>query len=231
VSGFVEIMFVAMAAQLAVLPGEKVQFLISGLSTHYNPIVVVSAAGTAFAGWTALEIAFGQAIQGALSPVVLDGITAVLFALFGVLLYRSAPAPGDEALNTDGSGIAAVENQTLPVVGEVPDSLGGFLPIFTMMAAGEFGDKTQLVTISLALQYGAHPAIWVGEMLAIIPVSIANAVFFYRFSHKFELRKAHFFGAGIFGFFAVDTVLSLLVGFSIWEHLIGFLGDVVLGVL
>jgi len=231
VSGFVEILLIAMTAQLAVLPGEKVQFLIAGLSTHYNPAVVVAAAGTAFAGWTALEIWFGQAIQGALPPVVLDGLTAAMFLLFAVLLYRSAPAPGEQTLNTDGSGIAAVENQTLPVVGEVPSYFGGFLPIFAMMAVGEFGDKTQLITISLALQYGAHPAIWVGEMLAIIPVSIANAVFFYRFSHKFELRKAHFFGAGLFAFFAFDTVLSILVGVSLWEQLVGIVSGAVLGLV
>lgn len=224
-------MLIAMTAQLAVLPGEKVQFLISGLSTHYNPIVVVSAAGTAFAGWTALEIWFGQAIKGALAPVVLDVITAAMFLLFAILLFRSAPDPGEEVLNTDGSGIAAVENQRLPVVGEVPEYLGGFLPIFSMMAAGEFGDKTQLVTISLALQYGAHPAIWAGEMLAIIPVSIVNAVFFYKFSHKFELRKAHFFGAALFAFFAFDTLLSIIVGISIWENLIGVVSSTILGLV
>jgi len=231
VSGFVEIMLIALTAQIAVLPGEKVQFLISGLSTHYNPIVVVSAAGAAFAGWTAIEIWFGQAIKGALPPVVLDAITAAMFLLFAFLLFRSAPAPGEETLNTDGSGIAAVEDQRLPVVGEVPDYFGGFVPIFSMMAAGEFGDKTQLVTISLALQYGAHPAIWVGEMLAIIPVSIVNAVFFYKFSHKFELRKAHLFGAGLFAFFAFDTLLSIFVGISIWETLVGVVSSTILGVL
>jgi putative Ca2+/H+ antiporter (TMEM165/GDT1 family) len=86
-----------------------------------------------------------------------------------------------------------------------------------MMAAGEFGDKTQLVTIGLAVQYGARPGIWAGEMLAIIPVSLANAYFFHRFSHRFDVRKAHLAGAALFGFFAADTLLSILTGFSVWE--------------
>jgi putative Ca2+/H+ antiporter (TMEM165/GDT1 family) len=230
VAEFLSIVVIAMTAQLAVLPGEKVQFLISGLSTHYHPAVVVSAAGAAFAGWTALEIWFGQAIKGALDPTLLDALTAGLFLLFAYLLFRSAPAPGEQAVDTDG-GVAAVDDFEFPVIGRPPEVLGGFVPIFGMMAAGEFGDKTQLVTISLALQYGATPAIWVGEMLAIIPVSIVNAVFFYRFASDFDVRKAHFFGAGLFAFFGLDTVLSLTVGYSIWENLVGAISTVVVGLL
>jgi len=222
VTGWLESLTVAFVAQLGVLPGEKVQFIIAGLSTRYNPWVVVSAAGTAFAGWTALEILFGEALQRALPPVVLDAFTAGLFFVFAVLLYRSAPSGGEvervDPTATDG-GTTALGSDFQPTVfgREVPDALGGFVPIFAMMAAGEFGDKTQLVTIGLAAQYGAHPAIWAGEMLAIVPVSLANAFFFHKFSHRLDLRKAHFFSAALFAFFATDTVLSIVTGFSVWE--------------
>ena len=235
-TGWLEVLTVAFVAQLVVLPGEKVQFIIAGLSTRYNPLVVVSAAGTAFAGWTALEILFGEALQRALPPVVLDGFTAALFAVFAVLLYRSAPSGGDpervDPAATDG-GIAALDGDFRPTVfgREVPDALGGFVPIFAMMAAGEFGDKTQLVTIGLAAQYGAHPAIWVGEMLAIIPVSLANAFLFHKFSHRLNLRTAHFFSAGLFAFFAADTVSSIVTGFSVWETVVGAVSAAVVGVL
>jgi putative Ca2+/H+ antiporter (TMEM165/GDT1 family) len=223
---WVEILAVAFVAQLAVLPGEKVQFIIAGLSTRYNPLVVVAAAGSAFAGWTALELLFGQALQRVFPPLVLDAITAGLFVLFAVLLYRSAPGAGERpvaeraAAETDGGTVAPTVD--LPFGFELSEDgrLGAFLPIFAMMAAGEFGDKTQLVTIGLAAQYGAHPAIWAGEMLAIIPVSLANAFFFHRFSHRFDARKAHFAGAALFAFFGLDTVLSILTGFSIWETVV-----------
>ena len=39
------IVVVAFLAQLAVLPGEKVQFIIAALSTRYHPLGVVAAAG------------------------------------------------------------------------------------------------------------------------------------------------------------------------------------------
>ncbi|WP_248897364.1 TMEM165/GDT1 family protein [Haloplanus halobius] len=233
-TGWLEILTVAFVAQLVVLPGEKVQFIIAGLSTRYNPLVVVSAAGTAFAGWTVLEILFGEALQRALPPAVLDAFTAGLFLLFAVLLYRSMPGRGEpervETSATDG-GVTSLSDDFQPQVfgRELPDALGGFLPIFAMMAAGEFGDKTQLVTIGLAAQYGAHPAIWAGEMLAIIPVSLANAFFFHRFSHRLDLRKAHLFSAALFAFFAVDTSLSIVTGFSVWETVVGVVAAAITG--
>jgi len=215
------IVFVAATAQLAVLPGEKVQFIIAGLSTRYHPLLVVSAAGTAFAGWTAVEIWFGSALQGALPELYLELFTVALFAAFGILLVRSAPAPSAEPTATDGGVTTASGELDVTLFGrDVPNALGGFVPIFAMMAAGEFGDKTQLVTIGLAVEYGAHPGIWVGEMLAIIPVSLANAYFFHTFSHRFDLRKAHFFGAAVFAFFAADTLLAITTGFSIWETVV-----------
>ncbi|WP_135826050.1 TMEM165/GDT1 family protein [Halorussus ruber] len=226
-AGFLEIVIVAFTAQLLVLPGEKVQFIIAGLSTRYNPWVVVTAAGSAFAGWTALEIWFGSQLKGALPAVYLDAFTAVLFLAFAVLLVRSAPKSSEVPAETDG-GVMSPGDIDMTVFGrEVPDAFGGFLPIFAMMAAGEFGDKTQLVTIGLAVQYGATPAIWVGEMLAIIPVSMANAFFFHKFSHAFDVRKAHFAGAALFLFFGLDTILAILTGFSVWEAIVGTLSGAI----
>ncbi len=230
-ASFAEVFVIAATAQLAVLPGEKVQLIISGLSTRYNPFVVVAAAGSAFAGWTALEIVFGQALQGALPPLALDLIAAGFFLLFGLLLLRSAPAPGSEPRTTETDGGFDSIDRELSVFGfKLPERAATFLGIFAMMAVGEFGDKTQLITITLATQYTAGAAIWAGEMAAIIPVSLANALFFYRFSHRFDLRKAHFIGAGVFLFFAADTVLSITTGYSVWEEVVSAVSSLLFAV-
>jgi putative Ca2+/H+ antiporter (TMEM165/GDT1 family) len=233
VTGFVEIVVVAAVAQLAVLPGEKVQFIIAGLSTRYPPLLVVGAAGSAFAGWTVLEILFGRAVQRALPGVALDAITAALFVLFAVLLVTSAP-DGTESGATDTETDGGVADAAPAVDGEVTllgytveGPVGDFLSIFSMMAAGEFGDKTQLVTIGLAVQYGATPAIWLGEMLAILPVSLANALL----AHRFDRRTAHYVGATLFAFFGADAVVSIATGFSVWETAVGAVSDVVVGTL
>ena len=241
-AGFLEIVGIAFVTQLLVLPGEKVQFIIAGLATRYRPLLVVSAAGAAFAGWTAVEIAFGAAVQGLLPGAVLDVFTALLFLAFAVLLVRSAPDPGEVVAGGDAHGTNAetdggermLSGDTVMVAGrEVPlaGRFGTFLPIFAMMAAGEFGDKTQVVTIGLAFQYGATPAIWVGEMLAIIPISLVNAYLFHRLSHRIDLRKAHFAGAAIFLFFGLDTLLAVATGFSVWETIVATLSEILLSVV
>ena len=230
-TGYAEIVVIAFVTQLAVLPGEKVQLMIAGLSTRYDPKVVVAAAGSAFAGWTAVEIAFGRALQSAFPPVVLDAITAALFFVFAVLLYRSAPSRGTdpETDRTDG-GLAAFDDLSLPGrLDRYSGSFGGFLPIFALTATGEFGDKTQLVTIGLAVQYGATSAIWVGEMFAIIPVSLANAYFFHTFAGRVDMRLAHFGSALLFAFFGADTVLAIATDFSVWEAFVGAVGGLAAG--
>jgi putative Ca2+/H+ antiporter (TMEM165/GDT1 family) len=239
---YLGVVLIAFGAQLAVLPGEKVQFIIAGLATRFHPLLVVGAAGTAFAGWTVLEIALGRTLQEYLPPTLLAVLSGAMFLLFAYLLYRSAPAPGDSPAETDGglaSGAGGVDLDVSVFGREVPNYLGGFVPIFAMMAVGEFGDKTQLVTIDLALQYGSTfpSAIWLGEMLAIVPVSLANAYFFSTFTHRFDLRKAHFVSAALFAFFALDTFLGVVTGwlfgesFTVWETVVGVVSDVVLSVL
>lgn len=220
VSEWVDVMLIAFGAQLAVLPGEKVQLIIAGLSTRYNPYLIVAAAGSAFAGWTALEIVLGGAVRGALPEVYLDLITAGLFLFFAGMLYRSAPQSDNPDASTATDSEDRLDDEQTEDVGvgtELPTPAATFLGIFSMMALGEVGDKTQLVTISLAVQYGTTSAIWVGEMLAILPVSLVNALFFHRFAHRVNLRKAHYVGAALFLFFALDLLLSVGTGHSLWE--------------
>jgi putative Ca2+/H+ antiporter (TMEM165/GDT1 family) len=235
VTGWLEVAIVAFGAQLAVLPGEKVQFIIAGLSTRYRPALVVAAAGSAFAGWTAVEILVGNALRGALPGLYLDLLTAGLFLLFGVMLYRSAPqsdgADGSPA-ETDGGVTGDLTERDIAVFGQqLPAPVATFVGIFSLMAVGEVGDKTQLITISLAIQYGATPAIWAGEMLAILPVSIANAVFFHRFAQGLDLRRAHYAAAAIFTFFALDTLLAVTTGFSVWEAAVSTIAETAMAVV
>ncbi len=213
---WVEVLLTAFILQLLALPGEKGQIIIAALATKYSPYIVVAGAATAFGGWTMLEILLGNALQGALPVIVLDGITAGLFFVFAALiLYTSV-------LDDDSTEPIIVE-PSLPSLGPldgildvVPDRYAGFIPSFSLLVVGEFGDKTQLITIGLAVQYGANPAIWFGEMLAIIPVSLLTAVFFSRTSRYINTRWVRYAAASIFVLIGADIAAKYILG---WHFL------------
>jgi putative Ca2+/H+ antiporter (TMEM165/GDT1 family) len=144
----------------------------------------------------------------------LDGITAGLFVLFAVWIlltsqFDDEADQGTGAMHTDG-GVAVVDGS----VEAVPARFAGFVPSFSLMTFGEFGDKTQLITIALAAQYGAHPAIWVGEMLAIIPVSIVTALFFSRAASYINMKWVRYGSAGLFVVFGLDIFSKYAFGIS-----------------
>ena len=213
--GWIEVLVSAFFLQLLVLPGEKGQMVIAALATKYSPYVVVAGASTAFGGWTVIEILLGNALKGALPEVFLDGITAGLFVVFAAwILYTSTLDP-DQSQDDDGfsdgetADLSEEDPTTLDVV---PSRYAGFVPSFSLMVFGEFGDKTQLITIGLAVQYGAHPAIWLGEMLAIVPVSLVTALFFSRTSRYINTRLVRYVAAGIFVLFAMDIGAKYALG-------------------
>ena len=206
-----EVLVSAFVLQLLVLPGEKGQMVIAALATKYSPYVVVAGAATAFGGWTVLEIILGNALKGALPEVYLDGITAGLFIVFAAwILYTPAFAldsePEPKSITDGGPALAA------EAADAVPSRFAGFVPSFSLMVFGEFGDKTQLITIGLAVQYGAHPAIWFGEMLAIIPVSLLTALFFSRVSQYINMRWVRYASATLFVLFAMDVTSKYVFG-------------------
>lgn len=94
------------------------------------------------------------------------------------------------------------------------DRLGGYVAAFAAMVVGEFGDKTQLVTVALAVQYGAHPGIWVGEMLAVVPASLLTATLASRSAGWLDPGAIRAGAAGVFLALAADLAAARLLGVS-----------------
>jgi putative Ca2+/H+ antiporter (TMEM165/GDT1 family) len=214
-----EVFVTAFTLQLLALPGEKGQLVIAGLATVHNPYVVAAGAATAFGGWTVLEILLGNALKGALPVVYLDAAAAGLFVLFAVwILYDGSTTEETTAGGAPAGGIALRE--TSPSDDGVSEgsfavsNLEGYLSSFSAMAVAEFGDKTQLITISLAATYGANPAIWFGEMAAIVPISTLTAVTFARTTHYLNLTWIRRGAAAMFLLFAADIASGYLFGVS-----------------
>lgn len=194
----ITIIITAFVLQLSALPGEKGQLIIAGLSSNYHPVPVVLGASTAFGGWTIIEILVGNKISSVLPVAYLDGAMAVLLLAFAGWVLHSEPL-----------------KETTDKPPEDFSSKSGFLASFTALSIGEVGDKTQLVTFALAARFGASPGIWVGEMLAIIPVSFLTAYGFHFIAEKISSKQVHWISASIFILFAADITLSYIANIDL----------------
>jgi putative Ca2+/H+ antiporter (TMEM165/GDT1 family) len=75
----------------------------------------------------------------------LELLTGLLFLVFAAMLIRSAPDAGNVDAEPNGGVIETGGEQLdvrVPILNwQVPHRLGGFPPIFVLMAVGEFGDR------------------------------------------------------------------------------------------
>lgn len=112
--------------------GDKSQLLLLGFAAKYRPLKVAFGAAIAIAILQAVSVGLGQAV-GALLPGELVAIAAGgLFVVFGVLTWRGA---GSEEEGEERTRKAA---------------LGPVLTVAAALLLAELGDKTQLMTVSIA---------------------------------------------------------------------------------
>ena len=154
--------------------GDKGQLVVVTLASRYDAKRVFVGAMGAFCAWSALEVAFGQALLGAIPPGVMGPLTGALFVLFGAWTAKSAfdrtrvdrPTHPSRA---DGGLAAGVSGRLLPdpVLARV-GAYGGVLASFVLVAVAEFGDKTQLLTVNLAVVFPDAPlSVFVGVVTAL----------------------------------------------------------------
>jgi Ca2+/H+ antiporter, TMEM165/GDT1 family len=153
----------AVATFLAILPAELPDKTILAcliLSSRYRPVYVFAGAAGAFLAQVVIAVAAGGALS-LLPHRVIEACAAGAFAVGAVLLWRQKAGEDDEGtVGRDGgrSGFWAVSGTAFAVV---------FL--------AEFGDLTQLLTISLAARFhdplsvgvGATLGLWVAAGLAV----------------------------------------------------------------
>jgi Ca2+/H+ antiporter, TMEM165/GDT1 family len=129
------------------------------LATRYRPILVWLGVGAAFAVQTTVAVLLGHAVSF-LPTEIVQSAAAVLFLVGAVLLIREARehhrADGDEEYDVpvrEAHGFQAV--------------LASFLVLF----AAEWGDLSQLLTISLVARYEEPLSVFVGALAALLAVS------------------------------------------------------------
>jgi Ca2+/H+ antiporter, TMEM165/GDT1 family len=171
------------------------------LSARYRPLLVWLGVGAAFFVQTLVAVTAGQ-LATLLPRWVLLVVAAAIFSLGAVVLLRTAKG-ADEA----------EKEQEAEYAGKGPDARSGWRAVgasFLVLFAAEWGDLSQLLTMSQAARTHEPVSVFVGAWAALLLIS-GLAVFVGRLLLRYlRLRVLHYVGATVCALFAVLTLVELL---------------------
>lgn len=171
------------------------------LSTRYRPLLVWIGVGLAFLLQVLIAVTAGQ-LASLLPETLIRGVAVAIFLLGAVLLFRAAPNADREEAET--------EEEYASKAAEAKTGLRAVGASFVVLFAAEWGDLSQLLTISLVAKYQEPVSVFVGAWLALLAVS-GLAVLAGRFLLRYmRLSVLHYIGA---------TVCLVLAGVTLWELL------------
>ena len=133
------------------------------LSTRYRPLLVWLGVGLAFTVQTGVAVLLGRAVSF-LPDDLVRGLAAVMFLVGAALLAaRQARAGQAEAEAAEG---AEILERAAPATG-----WRAVLASFLVLFAAEWGDLSQLLTITLVARFDAVLPVFVGALAALLTVS------------------------------------------------------------
>lgn len=167
------------------------------LATKYRPVLVWIGVGLAFAVQTTVAVLLGHAVSF-LPEQVVQAAAGLMFLAGAVILIR-------EGRSHQAADAADEEIETKDVTG-----LRAILASFLVLFAAEWGDLSQLLTISLVAKYEQPVAVFIGALGALLVVS-GLAVIAGRGLQRFvKLHVLHYVGAGVCLLLAAGTAYQLL---------------------
>jgi Ca2+/H+ antiporter, TMEM165/GDT1 family len=167
------------------------------LATKYRPILVWIGVGSAFAVQTTVAVLLGHAASF-LPDEVVKSVALLMFLAGAVILVRE----GRSHQQDSGEEYAeAAKNVT---------GLRAVLASFLVLFAAEWGDLSQLLTISLVAKYDAPGSVFVGALAALLLVSGLAVVVGRALLRFVALHVLHYVGAGICLLLAALTAVDLV---------------------
>ena len=173
------------------------------LSTRYRGLLVWIGVGLAFLVQTLIAVTVGKAVT-LLPTDLVHGVAAAIFLIGAVLLVREAPKADAEELETEEEFAAKAST--------AKTGWAAVLASFVVLFAAEWGDLSQLLTISLVGRYDDPVAVFLGAWGALLTVSgLAVVAGRYLLRHV-RLSVIHYVGAAVCLILAGITAYELLLG-------------------
>ncbi|MFX0030943.1 MAG: TMEM165/GDT1 family protein [Candidatus Hermodarchaeota archaeon] len=158
--------------------GDKTQLIVFNLALEHSKFYKVGIGVTfGFVILVSIGVFFGTVITNFIPIFIISIISGLIFIIIGIIeafnLRKAYQERRKKQCGTFNQGdnreLSKQPVQTVSKFSKLKTNpyLAGFIYIFIM----ELGDKTQLLTISLASFYNAPFEVWIGSFLALISVA------------------------------------------------------------
>jgi putative Ca2+/H+ antiporter (TMEM165/GDT1 family) len=179
------------------------------LATRFPKLWVWLGATLAFGIQMVIAVAAGQLLS-LLPERLVQGVTAVLFAVGAVLLVRA----GLRARSAEEAEEAEEAAEIDRVASERGGSgvLAAFGTTFAIIFTAEWGDLTQLITAGQAARTGAPLSVFLGSWLALTAVAGFGVLVGDWLQKRVPLWRIGVIGGVVLGILATVTLVELVHG-------------------
>lgn len=171
--------------------GDKTQLTAMALATRYPWKKVFFGIAAAFALLNVAAVLLGSLLFAVIPLFWIKIVSGLLFLFFGISSLR---AKGDDEEETARKASAR----------------GPVLTSFLMILLAELGDKTQLVTTSLAAQHDAPLAVFSASTLALWSVSLVGIFVGRQLTRFVSLATMNRLAGGLFLLFGAAVLFQAL---------------------
>ena len=173
------------------------------LSTRYKPLAVWIGVGLAFGVQTLVAVTVG-ALATLLPDVLVKSVAMAIFLIGAVVLFRTAPgADAAEKEQEEEFAAKSVEDRSF-----FKAAVASFLVLF----AAEWGDLSQLLTISFVGRFNDHLNVFIGAWSALLVVSGLAVIAGRVLLRYMKLSVLHYIGAGVCLLLAVVSLVEIVQG-------------------
>ena len=172
------------------------------MSTKMRPLLVWIGVALAFLVQTGVAVGLGK-VASFLPETAIHVAAALMFTVGAIILVRQARSAdaADSASEDEGAEYAA----------RADSAASGFRVVatsFLVLFAAEWGDLSQLLTISLVARYDDPVSVFLGAWGALLAVSGLAVLVGRVLLRHVRLSLLHYVGAG---------VCLLMAGLTVWE--------------
>jgi Ca2+/H+ antiporter, TMEM165/GDT1 family len=169
------------------------------MSTKMRPLFVWIGVGLAFLLQTGIAVGLGKAASF-LPEQLIHTVAALMFLIGAVILFREARSADDDEADQEEEYAAKAD-----------PAAHGFRVVatsFLVLFAAEWGDLSQLLTISLVAKYDDPVSVFIGAWGALLAVSGLAVIVGRLLLQRIKLSLLHYVGA---------TVCVLMAVLTVWE--------------